>query len=227
MPVPDDLVPLLNNDRQRLITAPQEKATAQLNAADDAAHQRSSTAVSKEAASTAAPSTAAAPAAPSTSVSTAANKYKLAPIPQWDPQRAAAAKAALAEKLSAVPAKAAELQQASTDAAASQSKASRFNVSAKEFVFRPGAAAFTPTFAAPAPPVAAAQIPAPITPQPETQAAAPAVAQPPVAVNPFFGLDAPRPVKIYPGRPVVPFTVKEDFAPSRAGGMPDPSSVRK
>lgn len=159
-----------------------------------------------------------------------ASAWALPSIPPFDPQRAAAARAAKA-------AAAAGGTSSSTDAkpAPAGSSTTKFNVAAKEFVFRPTAGTFVPGAAAASaqtPAVAPAAAPLPnAAPAPAASlvrkpseiatpiAPSPAPVQP---LNPFFG------TRIIRNNNNAPFRVKEDFSPfKRNEKIPDPATVRE
>ena len=160
--------------------------------------------------------------------------FSLSPIPPFNSAKVAAAKAAKA------PSREAFDTSKTPNATIS---ATKMDAAAPAFVFRPGAATFTPGGVAPAPSapalgiagssatagssmdviasaLSAANTPAAVqpTPQPQPQTAT----QSGGPLNPFFGARTPK-----SPNPTKPVHVKEDFSPfKRAQSVPDPASVK-
>lgn len=243
-PVPADLVPILAKDEAK------QQEIANRKPVPSVAPSSSSTALKPASTHTSPNPQAIALKGPSVSNTQAPTKPTQAPVPEkkasawalptipaFDPQRAAAARAAKAAAAAAAahPAATAATSEAKPAAAATGTPATKFNVAAKEFVFRPTAGSFVPGgAAAAAAPVQVTAAPSPaaptVTAAPLTRKAsenpaplaAPAAPVPAQPLNPFFG------TRIIRNNNNAPFRVKEDFSPfKRNEKIPDPATVRK
>lgn len=230
MPVPADLVPILAKDENKQKEIANRKAAGPV-APDATAINAANTNAPKPASTHTSPNpqagaiqpqgtprlAAIAPVAPTTAKK--ASQWALPSIPPFDPAKAAAARAAKLAQASAV--------DTSKDAPSSSGgQASKFNVAAKEFIFRPTAGSFVPGGATPTqtPPTTSNAVPpSSITGKTSgTPAPAAALAPVPVPENPFFG------TRIIRNNNSASFRVKEDFSPfKRNEKIADPSTVRK
>lgn len=243
-PIPADLVPILAKDEEKQKEISNRKATpsaaaAITNAAGPNAPKPASTHTSPNPQATALkgpsisstqlpPRLGGVPQPPAADQKRT-SAWAIPSIPPFDPQRAAAARAA---KAAAAASPAPEGKPAVAPASST-----KFNVAAKEFVFRPNAGAFVPGAAAgpgaatSTPPAAAAPSAVPAT----SSAAVPAITKSsehvtptvtartvaPQPLNPFFG------TRLIRNNNAAPFRVKEDFSPfKRNEKIPDPATVR-